>query len=75
MGDNVPQLEINEVVLVHCNIVNNQHQHDLTVLRTVVPNKSSYHLLNIFQTNHINPEKFYLEFSLKYRLLIQVLWC
>ena len=30
-GENVPHLEINEVVLVHCNIVNNDYQHDLRV--------------------------------------------
>ena len=27
-GENVPHLEITEVVLVHCNIVNNDYQHD-----------------------------------------------
>ena len=27
-GNNVLQLEITEVVLVLCNILNNQHQHD-----------------------------------------------
>ena len=26
-GENVPHLEITEVVLVHCNIVNNDYQH------------------------------------------------
>lgn len=31
-GENVSQLEINEVVLIHCNIVNNQYQYDLRVL-------------------------------------------
>lgn len=30
-GENVSQLEINEVVLIHCNIVNNQYQYDLRV--------------------------------------------
>ena len=38
-GENVPHFEITEVVLVHCNIVNNDHQHDSTVLYTFVPNK------------------------------------
>ena len=28
-GENVLQLEITEVVLVHCNTVNNKYQHDL----------------------------------------------
>ena len=27
-GENVPHLEIKEVVLVHCNIVNNNYQQD-----------------------------------------------
>ena len=30
--ENVPHLEIIEVVLVHCNIVNNDHQQDSRVL-------------------------------------------
>lgn len=31
-GENVSQLEINEVVLIQCNIVNNQYRYDLRVL-------------------------------------------
>ena len=31
-GKNLPHLEITEVVLVHCNKVNNDYQQDLTVL-------------------------------------------
>ena len=27
-GENVPHIEITEVVLVHCNIVNNDYQQD-----------------------------------------------
>ena len=30
--ENMPHLEITEVVLVHCNIVNNDYQHGLRVL-------------------------------------------
>ena len=37
--EKVPHLEINEVVLVHCNIVNNDYQQDSRVLYTFVPNK------------------------------------
>ena len=37
--ENVPHLEITEVVLVHCNIVNNDYQQDSRVLYTFVPNK------------------------------------
>ena len=51
----MPQLEINEVVLVHCNIVGinmKQNQHDSRVLCTFVPNKSNGQLLNIPLTIH-----------------------
>ena len=30
-GENVPHLEITKVVLVHCNMVNNDYQHDSRV--------------------------------------------
>ena len=39
-GENVPKLEIVEVVLVHCNLVKNDYQHTSKVLFTFVPNKS-----------------------------------
>ena len=39
-GENASHLEITEVVLVHCNIVNNDQQQDLRVLYTFAPNKS-----------------------------------
>ena len=38
-GENVPHLEITKVVLVHCNIANNDYQQDSRVLYTFVPNK------------------------------------
>ena len=37
-GEYGPHLEINEVVLMHCNIVNSDHQQDSRVLYT--PNKA-----------------------------------
>ena len=46
-GENVPHLEITEVVLVHCNIVNNDYQEDARVLDTFVPNKPFGSLLEI----------------------------
>ena len=52
-GENVPHLEITEVVLVHCNIVNNDYQQDSRVLYTFAPNKSFGSLLEIFPTNRI----------------------
>ena len=36
-GENVPHLEITEVVLVHCNMVNNDYQQDSRVLYTFIP--------------------------------------
>ena len=50
-GENVPHLEITEVVLVHCNIVNNDYQQDSRVLYTFVPNKPFGSLLEISPTN------------------------
>ena len=51
-GENVLH-QITEVVLVHCNIVNNDCQHDSRVLYTFVPNKPFGSLLEISPTNHI----------------------
>ena len=53
IGENVPRLEVTEVVLIHCNIVNNDYQQDSRVLHTFVPNKPFGSLLEISQTNHI----------------------
>ena len=38
-GEDVPKLEFVEVVLVHCNLVNNSYQQASKVLFTFVPNK------------------------------------
>ena len=52
-GENAPHLEITEVVLVHCNIVNNDCQQDSRVLYTFIPNKPFGSLFEISPTNHI----------------------
>ena len=39
-GENVPRLELVELVLVHCNLVNNDYQQDSRILFTFVPNKT-----------------------------------
>ena len=52
-GKNVPHLEITEVVLVYCDIVNNDYQQDSRVLYTFVPNKPFGSLLEISPTNQI----------------------
>ena len=46
-SENVPKLESVEVVLVHCNLVNNNYQQASKVLFTFVPNKQFGQLINI----------------------------
>ena len=62
-GENVPHLEITEVVLVHCDIVNNNYQQESRVLYTFVPNKSFGSLLEISPTNHIFLKTFNSEYD------------
>ena len=50
-GENVLRLEITEVVLIHCNVVDNSYQQNSRVLYTFVPNKSFGQLLNISPEN------------------------
>ena len=62
----MPHLEVTEVVLIHCNIVNNNYQQDSRVLYTFVPNKSHGQLLDISSKNFIflktfHPESSYIE--------------
>ena len=51
-GENVPHLEIVEIVLVHCNLVNNDYQQNSRILYTFVPNKTFGSLLEISPPNH-----------------------
>ena len=46
-GENVPNLKITELVLIHCNIVNNDYKQNLRVLHTFLSNKSFGQLLDI----------------------------
>ena len=62
-GENVPQLEISKVLLIHCNIVSNDYQQHSGVLYTFVPNKSLCQLLDISPNNFIFLKTFYSEFS------------
>ena len=43
----MPKLESFEVVLVHCNLVNNNYQEESKALFTFVPNKQFGQLINI----------------------------
>ena len=63
-GENVPHLEITKVVIVHCNIVNNDYQQDSRVLYTFVPNKLFGSLLEISPGNHIFLKTFNSEFQI-----------
>ena len=51
--ENVPHFEITEIVLVHCNIVNNDYQQVSRVLYTFIPNKSFGSLLEVSPSNRI----------------------
>ena len=62
-GENVPNLEITEVVLIHCNIVNNDYQRDSRVLYTFVPSKPFGSLLEVSPTNHIFLKSFNSEYD------------
>ena len=61
--ENVPRLEITEVVLVHCNIAKNDYQYDSRVLYIFVPNKPFGNLLEIAPTNFISLKAFNSEIS------------
>ena len=60
-GENVPHLEITEVVLVNCKTVNNDYQHNSRVLRTFLPSKSFGQLLDILSKKIIFLKTFNLE--------------
>ena len=58
--EDVPKLESVEVVLIHCNLVNNSYQQESKILFTFVPNKQfgqlitiSPHLLKMLKTNNV----------------------
>ena len=52
-GENVPHLEIVELVLVHYNLVNNDYQQHSRILYKFVPNKPFGSLVEISPTNYI----------------------
>ena len=62
-GENAPHLEVAELVLVHCNLVNNDYQQDSRILYAFVPNKTFGNLLEISPTNHVFLKTFNSEFQ------------
>ena len=61
--ENMPHLEITEVVLVHCNIVNNDYQQDSRVLHIFIANRSFGQLIDISAEHFICLKTLNLEFS------------
>ena len=62
-GENLPHLEIVELVLVHCNLVNNNYQQDSRILYAFVPNKVFGSLLEILPPNQFFLKTFNSEFQ------------
>ena len=62
-GENISHSEITEVLLVHCNIANNDYQQDSRVLYILVPNKLFGQLLDISIKNFIFLKPFDSKFS------------
>ena len=59
----MPHLEVVELILVHCNLVNNDYQQDSRILYTFVTNKRFGSLLEITSTNHVFLKTFNSEFQ------------
>ena len=57
-GENVPHLEITEIVLVHCDVVSNYYQCESSVFYTFGPNEYFGQLLDISPRNFIFLETF-----------------
>ena len=62
-GENIPYLEITDVVSIHCNVVNNSYQQNSRVFHTFVPNKSFGQLLDDSLENFIFLKTFGSQFS------------
>ena len=60
---NVPSLEVVEVVLVQCNLEDNQYQQKSEVLYTFKPNKSYAYLLDAEPSNLVFLKTFNTEFD------------
>ena len=62
-GENVLHLEVVELVLIHCNIVNNNYQPNSRILYTFVSNKPFDSLLEISSSNYMFLKTFNSEFQ------------
>ena len=62
-GEKVPSLEVAEVLLARCNLVDNQYQQKYEVLYTFTPNKSYAYLLNVEPSNLVFLKNYNTEFD------------
>ena len=62
-SENVPHLEVVELILVHCNLVNNDYQQDSRILCTFLANKTFGRLLEILPTSNVFLKIFNSEFQ------------
>ena len=65
-GENVPHLEITEIILVYCYIANNDYQQDafkLLLKYTFIPDKSFGQLQDISPKNFLFLKALYSDFS------------
>ena len=73
-GENVPHLEINEVVLAHFNIVNNDYQHDSRACMHLLQINRLVNYYMFHQKNLFFKKPLILNFhTLNYGLLIKTL--
>ena len=67
-GENVQSLEVVKVVLVQCNLVDNQFQQKSKVLYTFMPSKSFAYLLNVEPSNLVFLKTYKTEFDKHLRI-------
>ena len=64
-GINVPSLEVAEIVLVQCNLVDNQYQQKCEVLYTFTLNNFYANLLNVEPSNLVFLKTFNIELAMR----------
>ena len=64
----MPNLEVVEVVLVQCNLVDNQYQQKSEVLYTFARNKSYAYMLNVKSSNLVFLKRYNTEFDITLRI-------
>ena len=62
-GENVPNLEVVQVILLQCILVDNQYQQKSDVLYTFMPHKSYAYLLNVEPRNLVFLKTYNFEFD------------